>query len=144
MVNNAVFTNDATKIIYMKTHMTGSAKDWAQSKTDGYATSGVWPTFDEFLVDFEAAYKPPNEAAQAALELDSIHVSRMKPKDYQTLCARFRTLLSIVGTDETNDTYLPHFKKALNDDMLRDVIRMQLKPPSTLKGWMEAVLDFEH
>lgn len=114
--------------------MKGGPREWARTKTEEYA-GGQWPTFADFVDDFKEAYKPPNEANRARIELEKLNQAKLNPPTVTALNARFRTLVSKAGLSMTDTTLIPIYKKALGHDTL-SVIYIKETLPTTLEGWL--------
>lgn len=143
-VKAGTFTDDRKKIIFMKSWMGGSAKEWARAKTEGYVKANSWPTFEAFLEDFQKSYQSPNEANRASIGLDNIKQTKLKPPTAVNLVSNFRTLLAKAGASEVDEGYLPKFKKALKADLLRMILLLPTSDkPTTLANWLNKAIEIE-
>lgn len=132
--NASRFSDDKRKIIFMKSYMKGGPREWARTKTEEYA-GGQWPTFADFVDHFKEAYKPPNEANRARIELEKLNQAKLNPPTVTALNARFRTLVSKAGLSMTDTMLIPIYKRALGHDTL-SVIYIKETLPTTLEGWL--------
>lgn len=118
----------------MKSYMKEGSQEWVQTKTEEYA-GGQWPTFANFVDQFKKAYKPPNEANRAKIELKKLNQAKLNPPTVIALNARFCTLVSKAGLSMTDTTLISIYKRALGYDTL-SVIYIKETLPTTLKGWL--------
>lgn len=112
--------------------MKGGPREWARTKMEEYA-GGQWPTFADFVNQFKEAYKPPNKANRARIELEKLNQANLNPLTIIALNARFRTLVSKAELFMTDTTLISIYKRVLGHNTL-SMIYIKETLPTTLEG----------
>ena len=124
-------SDDSDKVIlalsYMKGGTTGS---WAQNKVKIFSSTGVAPSWDDFVSEFRDVFGDPDPAGTSRFKLDQLTQAFISCDEYVGL---FRELMSDTGYNDA--ALVEKFEKGLNSGLV-DRIYSLPEMPSTLKDWM--------
>ena len=118
-------------------------EDWAEAQQEFMnekKTNGRLANFESHWRDFEKAFKDSfTDIAESVKAENDLKSLRMTSGDINSYIATFMKLLKMAGYQETEHGSLELFKKGLPGGLNIRIINNSASPPSTLRGWIEAV-----
>ena len=123
--------DDSDKVILALSYMKGgTAGPWAQNKGKDFSLTGVTPSWDDFLAEFQSVFNDPDPAGTARFKLDQLSQGSMTCDEYVAL---FRGLMGDTGFNDA--ALVEKFENGLNS-WLVDKIYSLPEMPHTLKDWI--------
>ena len=113
------FASDKTKVLYLCSHLRGSAYSWAQSYIETLRTPNEHPclsNFDEFVKMLRAAFGDPDPRATARRDLFRLHQGSSSAADYAAAFQR-----AAVRTKWNTEALKDIFDEGLNDELRREL-----------------------
>jgi len=115
----ANFASDKTKVLYLCSHLRGSAYSWAQSYIETLRTPSEHPclsNFDDFVKMLRAAFGDPDPRATARRDLFRLHQGNSSAADYAAAFQR-----AAVRTKWNSEALKDIFDEGLNDELRREL-----------------------
>jgi hypothetical protein len=118
-------------------------EDWAEAQQEfmnDQKSTGRLANFKSHWRDFEKAFKDTfTDIAESIKVENDLKSLKMTSGNIDSYIATFMKLLKMAGYQETEHGSLELFKKGLPTGLNIQIINNSASPPSTLKGWIEAM-----
>jgi hypothetical protein len=118
-------------------------EDWAEAQQElmnDRKSTGRLVTFESHWKDFEKAFKDTfTDIAESVKAENNLKSLKMTSGDINSYIATFMKLLKMARYTESDHGSLELFKKGLPAGLNIRIINNSVTPPSTLRGWIEAV-----
>ncbi|ESK92970.1 hypothetical protein Moror_8973 [Moniliophthora roreri MCA 2997] len=146
MANDTIYPDDKQKILFMLSYMKdGMAARWMEAKTKEYKASllvkSLEPadtkpedqihvlTWEEFLEDFNKAFKPVDQGTDSRLKMKKLKQSSGHIDGYIT-----SFWLLVADTKYDDQALIDHFMAGMNLGLLKACLSYP-DQPTTIKGW---------
>jgi hypothetical protein len=107
---------------------------------DNQKSTGRLVNFESHWRDFKKAFKDTfMDIAKGVKAENDLKSLKMMSSDINSYIATFMKLLKMAGYTETEHGSLELFKKGLPTGLNISIINNSATPPSTLRGWIEAM-----
>lgn len=133
-------TDNKSKIRNLASYCTDTPKDWCRTQIKGFLTTGTWPTWEDFVKEFKAAFERQDTPADAIIKLENLRMDK-KTKTVNDYNVKFNSIAGDAGFSNinTNPEAMRLYIKGLREDLIRHVLR--LKPALTaLKEFQDEAL----